>query len=56
MYSVCGTWRYIQVRVFEEISYFPYQWTVICECYTFFGLLIVVVGSFFLTNSFFFRF
>jgi len=39
MYSVCGTKGYIQVGVFEEISYFPFKWTVICECYPFFGLL-----------------
>jgi len=39
VYGVCGMEGCVQVGMFEQISYFVYKWTVICECDPFFFFL-----------------
>jgi len=42
VYDVCGTEGYVQVGMFEQISYFMYKWTVISECDLFFSFGVFV--------------
>jgi len=45
VYGVCGMEGYVQVGIFEYISYFAYKWTVICECDSFFFLLVCLCAK-----------